>query len=85
MFEDLLLPDNVLPASQNQCLDQFFACMTLSSPSANPMNGKARMQAWLATQAPSRMLGSAINDGVVKLNGPNFANLLQRIRAMLTI
>lgn len=85
MFEDLLLPDNVLPAAQNQCLDQFFACMQLSSTTAKPTNGKARMQAWLATQAPGRMLGSAIQDGVVKLSGPKFADLLLRICAALRI
>ena len=83
MFEDLLLPDNVLPAAQDQCLDQFFACMTLTSPKANPMNGKARMQAWLATQAPGRMLGSAIQEGVVKLNGPKFESLVKRLRSAL--
>jgi len=83
MFEDLLLPDNVLPAAQNQCLDQFFACMTVSSLTAKSMNGKARMQAWLATQAPGRMLGSAIQEGFVKLNGPKFESLVTRLRSAL--
>jgi len=47
------------------------------------MNGKARMQAWLATQAPGRMLGSAIQEGVVKLNGPKFKSLVTRLRSAL--
>ena len=83
MFEDLLLPDNVSSEAQNQCLDQFFACMTLTPPKAKPVNGKARMQAWLAAQAPGRMLGSAIQEGVVKLNGPKFESLIQRLRSAL--
>jgi len=73
MFEDLLLPDNVLPV----------ACMTVSSLTAKSMNGKARMQAWLATQAPGRMLGSAIQEGFVKLNGPKFESLVTRLRSAL--
>ena len=77
MFEDLLLRDNVLPA-ENQCIDQFFACL-----SAKPANGKARMQAWLAMQAPGRMLGSAITEGRVKRDGLAFNSLVDRIRTAL--
>lgn len=77
MFEDLLLLDNVSSA-QNTCLDQFFACL-----STTPANGKARMQAWLAMQAPGRMLGSAINDGDVSVQGQSFKRLLERIREKL--
>jgi hypothetical protein len=84
MFEDLLLPDNVPPAI-NRCLDQFFECVGSNSTAAKLTNAKARMQAWLATQAPGRMLGSAINDGVVNCKGKTFSVLLARLRVALEL
>jgi hypothetical protein len=78
MFEDVLLPDNVAPA-QHLCIEQFFQCISACSPNAKPVNGKAFMQVWLATQAPGRMLGSAINEKFVQLQGDAFARLLATI------
>jgi hypothetical protein len=82
MFEDLLLPDNVSDA-ENACLDQFFACMASAASSTKPPNGKARMQSWLATKKPGKMLGSAINEGIVNRDGAEFVALIARLHAAL--
>ena len=82
MFEDLLLPQNLTDA-EHACIDKFFECALSASKNARTPNGKARMQVWLATRKPGRMLGSAIQENIVDTNGARFNQLIERIRADL--
>ncbi len=84
MLEDLCLR-SVQETPVNQCVDDYFTCVTQKTGHSHPNNklSKARVRAWLATQIePDLRLGEAVGRDYWDFTHPTFDSLKQFLQTL---